>query len=225
MRTFIVLSLLLICEAQLLSQSVQGSLSYQYLNAKQLDLAIQAYNFSRPFLENDQPLLIHGIGADFGFQFKNNKRHQHGLGVIYSQFGSEAENNSYTNRIKFQLLGLDYIFHFSLDKKMKRTFGELHTGVLSSYLGRRINDESYLLDEAKSKSLGIGGNVGVKIGYIVFERRMHRVSVFAFWGYAPYIYTPKNENMINATQDFIISKRMNLFIGKIGLSYHFIKPK
>ena len=56
------------------AQSISFGVSYNYLYSKQLDKSIQLYNFSRPFLENRQPLFINGITTDVAFLFETKKQ-------------------------------------------------------------------------------------------------------------------------------------------------------
>ena len=61
------------------AQKMDWDVSYAYLYAKAWDNNVQTYNFSRPFLENPQPLLQHGLGSSFTYIFNNERKIQHGI--------------------------------------------------------------------------------------------------------------------------------------------------
>lgn len=201
------------------AQSLSVGLSYDYVYAKQLDKSIQVYNFSRPFLKNKQPLLIHGISADLSYIFKNDKKIKHGINATYSYFTSKAINENYTNCFNLHFINLNYVTHFSNEEKFKKLFAEFHVGLSSSALFRRVNGDFYFEENEKSKSLGIGANLGVKIGYQLYSHKMHQVSPFIFFGYTPYLYAPKNEEVINATKDLFTKAYMYTLNVRIGFTY------
>jgi hypothetical protein len=225
MRALTFILILLITGISSFAQSISAGVSYNYLYSKQLDKSIQLYNFSRPFLENKQPLFINGITADVAFLFKNKKQIKHGIIATYSYFGSEAINENYTNRFNLHFINLNYVIRLSNEAKFKKLFGEIHVGLSSSALYRRVSGEFFLVDNEKSKSLGIGGNIGVKIGYQFYRHNMHQISPFIFFGYTPYLYAPKNEAVINATQELITKAYIYALNFRIGFTYEIIKKK
>ena len=67
---------------------------------------IKIYNFSRPFLTEKQPLIMHGLGPCISYIFKSQKKTKHGINLSYSYFKSssgnenfEAERLSYDNNL------------------------------------------------------------------------------------------------------------------------------
>lgn len=223
MRSLTFILLLLIFRVSSFAQSISAGVSYNYLYSKQLDKSIQLYNFSRPFLENKQPLFVHGITADVAFVLKNKKQIKHGIIATYSYFGSETINENYTNRFNLHFINLNYVIRVSNEEKFKKLFGEIHVGLSSSALYRRVNGEIFLVDNEKSKSLGIGGNIGVKIGYQLYRHKMHQISPFIFLGYTPYLYAPKNEAVINATQEIISKTYISALNFRIGFIHEITK--
>jgi len=219
MRALTFILLLLITNISSFAQSISIGLSYNYLYSKQLDKSIQLYNFSRPFLENKQPLFINGITADVAFLFKNKKQIKHGINATYSYFGSEAKNINYSNRFNLHFINLNYLIYLANAEKFKKLYSEIHMGVSSSALYRRLNGEAFMVDDKKSKSLGIGANIGAKIGYHLSKHNIHQFSPFVFFGYKPYIYAPKNEAVINATQELITKNYMYALNVRIGFTY------
>lgn len=101
------------------AQSISFGVSYNYLYSKQLDKSIQLYNFSRPFLENRQPLFINGITTDVAFLFETKKQIKHGINATYSYFGSEARNINYSNRFNLHFINLNYLIYLANERTLK----------------------------------------------------------------------------------------------------------
>jgi len=216
MRIVICLILLLLIGTNSQAQQLTGAVSYHYIYAPQLDESIQLYNFDRPFLENKQSLLIHGANADVGFIFKSDKRLIHGISSTYSFFGSEGANPDYLNRFHLHLINLNYVLRLDPEK---RFYGEAQLGITTSGLFRRVNGEPFLVDDSRSKSLGIGGNLGVKLAYKALEREKHHLAPFVYAGFTQFLYAPKNEAVINTTQELYTKSYMNALHLRVGLLY------
>lgn len=225
MRTLSFILLLLIVDRNSFAQRISVGLSYNYLYSKQLDKSIQLYNFSRPYLENKQPLFINGITSDVAYLFKNKKQLKHGITATYSYFGSESINENYSNRLNLHFINLNYFIRLANEEKFKKLFGEIHIGASSSALYRRLNHQVFMVDDKKSKSLGAGGNIGIKMGYHLYRHNKYQISPFVFFGYTPYLYTPKNEAVINATQELIAKAYMYALNFRIGFTYEINKQK
>lgn len=219
MRILKFILLLIIVGRNGFAQIISNGVSYNYLYSKQLDKSIQLYNFSRPFLENKQPLFVNGVSADIEFLFKINKQIKHGINATYSYFGSEATNENYSNRLNLHFINLNYQIRLANEEKIKKLFGEIHIGFSFIALYRRLNGDFFLVDDEKSKSLGVGGNIGVKIGYHIFRQGIHQISPFVFFVSTPYLYAPKNEAVINATQGIISKPYMYALNLRIGFNY------
>lgn len=225
MKNFLLILFLFIIATKVFSQSFLTSLSYNYLYDKQLDKAIQTYNFNRPFLNKKQPLFVHGFGTEVLFFFKSDKPIKQGINATYSYFGSEATNENYLNRFNLHLINLNYLIRLTNDEKFGNMFGEIYIGATSSGLNRKWNGESFLVNDKRSKALGIGGNLGLRIGYHLYRKDKHHISPFVFFGYAPYLYAPNNEAVINATQELITESWTYVFNLKIGIAYQFNNQK
>ena len=81
----------------IIAQEFRTDISYKYIFANKWDKAIQTYNFSRPFLEKKQPLLMHGLNASVSYIFKSSIRLKHGINISYTYFKSTAENENLKN--------------------------------------------------------------------------------------------------------------------------------
>lgn len=86
-----------------------------------------------------------------------------------------------------------------------------------------MNEEAFLVDEERSKSLGIGGNLGLKVGYHLFDFENHRISLSISIGYTPYVFAPKYEAVINSTQGLVSKSWFSMLDLRLGINYQLFK--
>lgn len=223
MRPLSIIFILFIVGQPGFGQTISVGLAYNYLYAKPMNECIDVYNFSRPFLENKQKKLTHGISLDAGYLFEQSNPIKHGFCASYSYFGSVAKNTNHTNRFNLHLINLNYLIRFTNIKKISKLYTELHVGITSSVLNRILNGEAVRDDDKKITSMGIGGNIGFKIGYGLYKNNKHQLAPYIFCGYRPYLYAPKNESVINATQGLISTPFLNIMNFSLGVCYQFNK--
>jgi hypothetical protein len=149
----------------IMAQEFRTDVSYKYMFANKWDKAIQTYNFSRPFLEEKQPLLMRGLNASVSYIFKSSKSLQHGINLSYSYFKSSAENEKLNSILNLHFLNLGYIIHYQNNEKAKGLYTDLIISAVSSGLFRNVNDEPFEYDEARAKAFGIGGDLSIRAGY------------------------------------------------------------
>lgn len=198
--------------------------SYKYLYSGQWDKAIQTYNFSRPFLPQKQPLLMHGFGASGSTVFKGNKPVKHGMKLSYSLIRSAAENESFNNTLNLHFAEIGYVMHYELTGKWNRFYTEVALSAVGSGLFRKINGEAFVYDEKPSRAFGIGGNLQVLLGYSVPLKNRVYWSPWISFGYAPYLYSPNTEAVINQTKGLSGKNSTALLSGQIGCAFQ-IKKK
>jgi len=201
------------------AQEIKGDIAYQYIYSKQWDKAIQTYNFSRPFLTEKQPLLIHGINPSLSYIFKSSNNLKHGINLSYSYFRSSAKNENFKNILNLHFLQLGYILHYENSEKLKNAYVDLIVSAISNGLFRNLNGESFEYDEKKSKAYGIGGNLTLKFGYY-FEIKEKIISPYLSVGYTPYLYSPNTEAVINQTKGLTSKTWTGIFNLQMGVSYH-----
>ena len=202
------------------AQEFNADLSYKYMNANKWDNAIQTYNFSRPFLEEKQPLLIHGINTSISYIFKSPKTIQHGINISYSYFKSAAENENLNNILNLHFINLGYIIHYENNEKTKGLYTELIMSTLSSGLFRKINGEPFEYKENSSNAFGIGGDIGLKIGYHLKSKNNMYLSPFMMIAYTPFLYSPFSEELLNQTNGLTSEKWAGILTTQIGLTFH-----
>ena len=202
------------------AQQLTTGLSYNYIYSKQLDKAIQTYNFSQPFLTKKQPLFINGLNASLAYVFSNEKQFKHGIHLSYSNFRSLASNENFNNLLNLHFINLDYLFHYENEEKFKKLYAELSAGFTGSGLYRKINGDAFEYDDKKSKSLGVGAAISLKIGYYLIQKSKSSLSSFVCLGYTPYLFAPKNEEVLNATKELTGKNWTGILNIQIGLKYH-----
>ncbi|MCC6370928.1 MAG: hypothetical protein IT236_07990 [Bacteroidia bacterium] len=200
------------------AQSFETGLSYNYLYAGQWDNLIQTYNFARPFLVEKQPLLKHGAQVYLAYRFKSEKRISHGIQLSYSYFRSSAENAGFTNTLGFSALNVGYILHYENETLLKRVYAELIVAATGGRMQRRINNAPFEYDQKRAKALGIGGNVGTKLGYHLKINEAVRLSPFVLLSYTPYFYAPDAEVLINQTRGLVAEDWTGMLNAQFGLA-------
>jgi len=206
-----------------ISQTLTLNIAYDYCYSKQLDNAIQSYNFARPFLANKQPLLMHGTSVSASYIFKSEKHFKHGINISYSYFRSHAENENTVNNYNLHFLNLGYLVHYDNPEKWKGFYLDLIFSATSSGLFRKINQEPFVYDDNKSKALGIGGDIGLRMGYEIYVSKSISISPFVLIGYSPYVYSPKNEVVINQTKGLTGKNWTGILNAQIGCAIHLKK--
>ena len=220
MRTLVLLSLLLLKSSFSIAQEFKIDVSYNYLYSKQWDKAIQTYNFSRPFIAEKQPLLIHGLNSSLSYIFKSTKNLSHGINVSYSYFRSSAENENLENILKLHFLNLGYVLHYERKEKLKGVYTDLIISAKSSGLFRTINGAPFAYDETTSKAFGIGGDICLKTGYYLKLKNKICLSPFFLIAYTPYLLSPNSEAVINETKGLTSKNWTGILTTQIGLTFH-----
>ncbi|MEI8052218.1 MAG: hypothetical protein WCH52_00595 [Bacteroidota bacterium] len=225
MRNLVILSLLLLKYSCSIAQEFKMDVSYNYLYSNQWNKAIQTYNFSRPFIAEKQPLLIHGLNTSSSYIFKSTKNLKHGINVSYSYFRSSAENENFNNILNLHFINLGYILHYDNTEKWKGLYTDLIISAKSSWLFRTVNGKPFVYDETNSKAIGIGGDVCLKAGYYLKLKSKFYLSPFISIGYSPYLYSPNSEAVINQTKGLASKNWTGIFTTQVGLTFHIINQK
>jgi hypothetical protein len=206
-----------------MAQEFKTDVSYKYMFANQWDKAIQTYNFSRPFISEKQPLLMHGLNASISYIFKSTKNLRHGINLSYSYFRSSSENENLENVLNLHSLNLGYILHYENNDMLKGLYTDLIISATSSGLFRKVNGEAFEYDDTKSKAFGIGGDIALKLGYCVKLKNKNYLSPFIALGYTPYLYSPNTEALINQTKGLLGKNWTGILTTQIGLTFHIRK--
>lgn len=203
------------------SQKLHVDLSYKYIFANQWDKAIQMYNFSRPFLSEPQPLLVHGVCTSVSMLFHSQNKLQHGIGISHTFCRSVAENENLDNTLNLHLLNLAYVLHYTYAGQEQGLYSELAVGATGSGLFRRVNGEALESDDTSMKAFGIGADLCLKTGYRFQVSKKLSIAPFAALGCTPYLYAPKSESVINQTQGLSSKDHTSLWSAQIGCGLFF----
>ena len=220
MRAVILLSFLVFEFSITMAQEIKADISYKYMYSKQWDKAIQTYNFSRPFLIEKQPLLIHGINSSLSFSFKSTKKLNHGINISYSYYRSSVDNENLNNVLNLHFVNVGYIIHYENKEKLKGLYTDLIISATSSGLFRNVNGEPFEFDEIKSQAFGIGGDLCLKLGYSLKIKSKNYMAPFVSFGYTPYLYSPNSEAVINQTKGLVSKNWTGILTTQIGLTFH-----
>ena len=181
------------------AQKLSLDVSYKYMYAKQWDRSIQLYNFSRPWLIEKQPLLMHGVNAGFSYDVSSKKEFIHGLSVDFSFFRSVSENKNMVNAINLYISNMGYFVRKDFRILHSNCYTEIRLALTVSGIFRRINQEPMLVDETQTRAFGIGSDIQVKFGYELPCLAGIKGSLFLAVSYAPYVYSPYSESVLNQT--------------------------
>ena len=181
------------------AQKLSLDVSYKYMYAKQWDCSIQLYNFSRPWLIKKQPLFVHGVNAGFSYDITSKKEFNHGLSVDFSFFRSVSENKNMVNAINLYISNMGYFVRKDFRILHSNCYTEIRLALTVSGIFRRINQEPMLVDEAQTRAFGIGSDIQAKFGYELPCFAGIKGSLFLAVSYAPYVYSPYSESVLNQT--------------------------
>jgi hypothetical protein len=181
------------------AQKLSLDVSYKYMYAKQWDRSIQLYNFSRPWLIEKQPLLMHGVNAGFSYDVSSKKEFNRGLSVDFSFFRSVAENKNMANAINLYISNVGYFARKDFSILHSNCYTEIRLALTVSGLFRRVNQEPILVDDTQTRAFGIGSDIQVKFGYDLPCLAGIKGSLFLAVSYAPYVYSPYSESVLNQT--------------------------
>jgi hypothetical protein len=219
MRKFAAFLIMFFTAFLVLSQEtkIEGGLVYMF--APQWDKAIQTYNFSRPFLENQQPLFDIGGGISATQIFGSKNRLKHGFSLSGFSFESRAKNESFENVLRLGILKPTYLMHFFNSDKTSGLYTEFGLSLVISVLSRKVNGSLFDFNEGRYRAYGIGGEISNKVGYRFEKKGKLSFSPFVALAYTPYLYSPNTEGLINQTQGLASKSWTPIFNAQIGVSF------
>jgi hypothetical protein len=221
MRKSLVICLLLGIASVAAAQEIKVGVSYNYMVATQWDNAIKAYNFSRPFVAEKQPLFGNGLGVSVGYLFKSNGLLKHGVNLSYNYFGSLSENQNFDNKLNLHFLSIGYLISLRNREKSTGFYTDFMLAFTTIGLFRSINGEPFVYDDAYAKAYGIGGSIGIKQGYDFKLKNNSYLSPFIALGYTPYLYSPNTEAVINQTKGLVAKSSTGILNLQVGLAFSF----
>ena len=213
---FLILFILFLNESK--SQKVSFGIAYQNLNYFEMDKAVQAYNFTRPFIENKQDFLMNGIEGFVSYWFSSTNKIKHGIALNYSYFNSTSSNENLINSLNQHFIKPAYCIHFRKNENLEGFFADLKIAAILGGLFRNINQTPYIVDETKINALGIGGEIELKIGYLIKISNSKSIAPYLGSSFSPYYYSPNMETIVNQTNGLITKNWSSLYSINIGFS-------
>lgn len=204
------------------SQELRIGVGYSNLYSKQFDRVIQTYNFSRPHLDEKQPLLDNGIHSSLSYLFKSEKSLKSGIVVDYSLFKSTADNPNLNSKLSFNMLELGYLLYFENADKFGNFYSEFEVNAVFGLLNKKQNNETYMIDDKAVRSFQVGAALHLNIGYLLDLGNKFKISPFIGVNYAPYFSEGRSEIVINQTSDLIDKDEQYTSFLKfdVGLRFH-----
>ena len=199
------------------AQEHHFDLGYRYLYAPAWDRMVQTYTFSRPFLDDTQPLLQHGFGAGYARTFSSERRIRSGVAMGYDRFISQAEATGLESRIRLHQLRISYTVRF-LQKKLESPWQlEAGVGMIGHHLSRLVNDAPIADEEQRPRSLSVGADVNVLVGRRFTWGAERWIVPYVALNVAPYVYQPTAEVVLNQTRGLVAGNGTFLLLVQAGM--------
>lgn len=193
----------------LFSQEININIAYTNFHNNQWDDIIRTYNFSRPYLNNNQPLLKDGISVELNYILKSSKRIKQAVDFEYDYYNSNVKNENFQNALNLHFIKLGYLLHYKNQKKFKNLYADFKSSIIFGGLYRNINFEPLLIDEESAKALGVGFVFNLNCGYQFNFNKKMKISPFVGLGYCPYYHSTNTESILNQTNG-IVSDNVNV---------------
>jgi hypothetical protein len=184
-------------------QGLRLQIAYSNLHSQQFDQLIGTYNFSRPFLEEPQPLLNHSFQAGLSYIFQSDKVLKSGIALNYSLMNSSAENPNLDVKLIFNLWELGYFVQYQNQERFGAFYSELGVNAAFGILHKEHNEEPFLADDLNVRSYQGGVSLNLNVGYNLEFGDKFIISPFLGFNYAPYFMEGESEIVINQTSDLI----------------------
>ena len=203
------------------AQEVGISLSYQFINAGEWNRATQVYNYSRPFLQEKQPLLRHGLSIGGYYLFSSSGSLGWGPSINISLNRSAADNNAFDIAINSLLLDVGARLQYR-PTGMDKLFASFTPSIIGLRLNRRLNGDIIEVEDGnytwKIRSLGIGAGAQVQLGYDVSPAKSHyQFSPIVGFGFAPAIWGSRSEVVFNESAAGDLKQTTSLYRFNLGL--------
>jgi hypothetical protein len=221
MKLKLLLAVAIISSALLSAQELKFGVGYNYLYSSQHTAAIQTYNFTRPINTDPQPQLMHGGHIYINYLFASTRCFKHGIHVSFGYFRSNAENINFINALSCHFISPGYVLHYDNPEVLKGLYADLTISAVLGGLFRSVNGVAYKIDDAPVVSLGIGGDVNLRLGYKVSLTDASYLSPYLAVSCNPYYYSPETETVINQTKGLVTENWSTIFNTQAGIAFHF----
>ncbi|MFN3875555.1 MAG: hypothetical protein ACK4L7_06550 [Flavobacteriales bacterium] len=211
----------MLCAAWARGQEQHISLGASWLYAPAWDRMVRTFNFARPFLDADQPLLQWGVGAGCARFFKGDRRIRSGVALEYGRFISQAEATGLESRIRLHQLRIGYAARILPKDRESPWQVEAGAGLFGLHLSRLVNDAPIADEEQRSRSLGIGADLRVLLGRRIRWGEARWIVPFISAHVAPYVHQPTAEAVLNQTRGLVAGDGTFMLLAHVGVRLAF----
>lgn len=223
MKKVLISVLLLFLFRAAICQQLTISAGYTHIYSPQFNRSVAMYNFSRPWLLNEQPNFGSGLFASSKLIFSSSANIASGMGARYSFHRSVAENAGFKSQLNFHLVELTYVLHLEPKSRGNHPYIDMEVGAVGGLMTRLINDENFQVDEEEYDEMGIGGIARITAGYLLKINDYWKMSPYLSIGFAPYFYMPDSESVINQTINLASEDNQPMLSGQIGVTFQYGK--
>jgi hypothetical protein len=206
------------------AQKFACGIGYDYLYSREWDAAIQTYNFSRPHIVIEQPLLMHSPELNFEWTLKTQSKLQHGVEFNWSWCGSRASNTDLSVALHYHFLQPAYFLRYFISDGNK-VYIQSSIGLRTGVLFKRVNGEAYLIDEKRRPALGAGAHINLYFGYNIPLLESRMISAYVGAGCSPYYFSPYTEAILNQTVGMTGNKFTTVISGQVGVKFYFVRSE
>jgi hypothetical protein len=184
------------------AQEFGFSTTFQLIEAKSWNKSTQTYNFSRPFLTNQQPLLKCGATIGLYYLPRPENRLAYGPALSFSFHRSAADNPGLKVGINAFLLDVGLRMQMrpgsSEDNPLRLSFTPSLKGVM---LSRRVNGEIAVIgkteEDLKVRQLGAGLGLNMQLSYDLPINNGWAIAPLIGAHYDPIVWANRSELVFN----------------------------
>jgi len=190
---------------------------YEFLYNNDWNKATQLYNTARPFLENKQRLLEHGLNINVAHYGKLKNFERKFISANYSFYEVKTINPFLTTRVAMHMILLDYNLKSSdlwSDHPLYFSYG---AGIRTNLTTRNIVDDPSTDEAYPIYSGGIGLEMNVSASYDFQMPSGLFISPFVKCSLSPLYFSPTAEKTLALTQGISTSKWSNMCVLQLGL--------
>lgn len=167
MKHLAYLSLLCLFLQDARCQHIGFAAQYEWIKAQSWEQAIQTYNFSRPFLEERQPLLQNGFRLSAYYMFRSLASITYGPTADFSIHRSRAENDNFDIGIQSSTFSIGPMLRYQ--EPGQALFISAAPKFRLGFLTRRLNGEIITIEEDEENDplrvVVAGFGIDAQIGY------------------------------------------------------------
>jgi hypothetical protein len=219
MHIILLLTLSQFCQAQ----GKGFGFEYHNLHAFAWNESVRTYNFARPFLDNKQPLLQHGVGFKYYTSSAKEGAAQKGFNIGLSWYQSKVENENYSVALHAGTFSVGYRL---LVRELFESSGLLLSvspEIQGTFIGRWQDEELLWLEmddeETRLIKLGVGAGINSALHYPIIKSEKSGVFLKLSLLYNPLWWTPGSSSVITQSNAVISNELGTSFSLNFGIDW------